>query len=299
MPIWISPACANTRRHFLRERRDDVIWRVRRGDEDLYIYLLLEFQSSVNPYMAIRIFNYLGLLYQDLIHSGEIAADGRLPPVLPMVLYNDQRRWTAARDIETLIADPPGELAYYRPRLRYLLIDESAYADADLAPLRNLVAALFRLENSRDPQPVHEALAALADWLHAPEQKELRHSFVLWLKQVFLTTRLRGTPLPELNELEEIRAMLAERIIEWTEQWKQDGLQQGLQQGLQAERKLLLRLAQHRFGEAIAAQSLPLLDQVEQPADFEELGEALLDCADGISWLSRLVAKTQREQPPP
>ncbi len=285
----------------LRERRDDVIWRLRRGSEDIYIYLLLEFQSGVNPYMAVRMFNYLGLLYQDLIHSREIAIDGRLPPVLPIVLYNGQRRWNAAQDIETLIANPPGELAQYRPRLRYLLIDESAYADTDLAATHNLVAALFRLENSRDPQPVHEVLACLAHWLQAPEQLELRHSFVLWLKQVFLTTRLRGVPLPELNNLEEIRAMLAERIVEWTEQWKQDGLQaglqeglqQGLQQGLEAERKLLLRLIQHRFGKTLGEQSLPLLEQIQQPADFEELGEALLDCADGASWLAQLVALTK------
>lgn len=115
--------------------------------------------------MAVRMLNYLGLLYQDLIHSREIAADGRLPPILPIVLYNGRRRWNAAQDIADLIAHPPGQLENYRPRLRYLLIDESAYHDADLAALHNRVAALFRLENSHDPQPVREVLTALADWL--------------------------------------------------------------------------------------------------------------------------------------
>ena len=61
--------------------------------------------------------------------------------------------------------------------------------------------------------------------------------------------------------------MLAERVIEWTQQWKEEGLregrreglQQGLQQGLlqalDAEKALLMRLALRRFGEA-CAQSL-------------------------------------------
>jgi hypothetical protein len=31
------------------------------------VYLLLEFQSTVDPFMAVRIMVYLGLLYQDLI----------------------------------------------------------------------------------------------------------------------------------------------------------------------------------------------------------------------------------------
>src|SRR3954451_12827058 len=49
----------------LRARADDIVWRVRCGDR--YVYLLLEFQSSVEPFMAVRVLTYVGLLYQDLI----------------------------------------------------------------------------------------------------------------------------------------------------------------------------------------------------------------------------------------
>ena len=49
----------------LRSREDDVIWRVRFKDRWLYLYILLEFQSSVDAYMALRVMTYLGLLYQD------------------------------------------------------------------------------------------------------------------------------------------------------------------------------------------------------------------------------------------
>ncbi len=50
----------------LHERRDDIIWRVRLNDEWFYIYLLLEFQSKNDPWMALRIMVYIGLLYQQL-----------------------------------------------------------------------------------------------------------------------------------------------------------------------------------------------------------------------------------------
>src|SRR3954469_25229931 len=49
----------------LRARADDIIWRVRCGKH--YVYLLLEFQSSVEPCMAVRVMTYVCLLYQDLI----------------------------------------------------------------------------------------------------------------------------------------------------------------------------------------------------------------------------------------
>jgi len=50
----------------LQDRESDVIWRVRLKKDWLYVYLLLEFQSSVDPWMAVRILTYIGLLYQEL-----------------------------------------------------------------------------------------------------------------------------------------------------------------------------------------------------------------------------------------
>jgi hypothetical protein len=45
--------------------------------------------------MAVRMMVYVGLLYQDLIRRGEILPDKHLPPVLPIVLYNGDCKWTA------------------------------------------------------------------------------------------------------------------------------------------------------------------------------------------------------------
>jgi hypothetical protein len=207
----------------LRPRRNDVIWRLRCGPDWLYVYVLLEFQSGVHPFMAARLSTYLDLLYQDLIRGRQLGRRRRLPPVLPIVLYNGRRRWTAPTDLADLIEPGPAGLDAYRPRLRYLLIDESAYADAQLAPMRNLAAALFRLENSRGPEPVRAVLSALAEWLADPEQMELRRSFVIWLHEAFFKTRLPAVQFPELSNLEEIRIMLTDRVLDWTQQWKQEG----------------------------------------------------------------------------
>jgi hypothetical protein len=183
----------------LRNRRSDVIWRVRWGTDWLYLYILLEFQSGVHRFMAARLFTYVDLLYQDLIRNRHLGQRRRLPPVLPIVLYNGRRRWTAPTDLGDLIEPGPVELAGYQPRVRYLLIDESAYADADLAAMRNLAAALFRLENSRGPEPVREVLTALAEWLADPAQVDLRRSLVIWLREAFLKTRLPAVQFLELS----------------------------------------------------------------------------------------------------
>ncbi len=86
--------------------------------------------------------------------------------------------------------------------------------------------------------------------------------------------------------------MLTDRVLDWTQQWKQEGLQEGreegLQEGLHSERRMLRRLVRRRFGEGVAIQSTPLLERIAQPEVFEDLGEALFDCADDRAWLARL-----------
>ncbi len=138
----------------LRQREEDMVWRVRWRERWLYVYLLLEFQSTVDTYMAVRMMTYLGLLYQDLIARDELAEGGRLPPALPLVLYSGKPRWNAARDLCDLLAPLPDGLQTYAPSLRYLLIDEGCYSEAELSPLKNLSAALFRLESSKSREDV-------------------------------------------------------------------------------------------------------------------------------------------------
>ncbi len=180
----------------LREREDDVVWRVRWGDRWLYVYLLLEFQSTVDRFMAVRVMVYLGLLYQDLIAGKRLTAEGRLPPVLPVVLYNGESRWTAAQEVSELIEVVPGGLERYRPRLRYLVLDEGSYDDAELGALKNLVAAVFRLENSRTAADIVEVVDALVEWLRDPSQTGLRRAFTVWLRRVLLPRRLpRGAAI--------------------------------------------------------------------------------------------------------
>ena len=76
----------------LRQRHDDVVWKVRLREQWLYVYVVIEFQSEPDPFMALRLLVYVGLLYQDLLRRQELPADGRLPPVLPLVLYHGTPR---------------------------------------------------------------------------------------------------------------------------------------------------------------------------------------------------------------
>jgi hypothetical protein len=225
-----------------REREDDIIWRVRWRDRWLYVYLLLEFQSGVDRFMAVRILVYVGMLYQDLIRAKQLTPDGLLPPVLPVVLYNGEPSWTASLEVSELIESVPGGLEHYRPHLRYLLLEERRYQETELAAMQNMVAALFRLENCRAPEDISNVVAALIERLKDPAQADLRRAFLGWLRQVLLPRRIPGAEIPEIENVQEVRTMLAERVQEWTKQWEQEG-----------EAKFLTRLLERKFGPLEAA----------------------------------------------
>jgi predicted transposase YdaD len=234
----------------LRSRRDDLVWRVRWGSDWLYLSLLLEFQPTVDAYMAVRVLVYVGLLYQALIRAGQLPPSGTLPPVVPIVLSNGRGRWTAPLTMEDVVEPLPRSLAPYGPRLRSVLLDEGRYTERQLRPLRNLVAALCRRENSREPEDVQRVLGVLIDWLRTPADDSLRRAFPVWLRRVLLPARLPGVEIPEVHDLVEMHTMLAERVVEWTQRWKEEGLQQGLQQGqVQEARAMVLEAVAAHFGE--------------------------------------------------
>ncbi|MFP7753719.1 Rpn family recombination-promoting nuclease/putative transposase [Thermodesulfobacteriota bacterium B35] len=260
----------------LRERENDIIWRVRMGGSWVYVYLLIEFQSSVDRFMALRLLTYVALLYQDLVNNGQVRGDGLLPPVLPLVLYNGRARWNAPVRLAGLIQDVPGSLGRYRPAFRYLLLDEQRFLDEHL-PAGNLVSAIFRLEKSQYPEDVRAVVSNLITWLKQPQQAGIRRAFTVWINRVLLPVRLPGQELPQVNELMEIEAMLAERVKEWTREWKEqglrmgreEGLQEGIQQGLQqGTRQILKRQLRKKFGSI----SPDIEDRIRQ-ADEDQLLE--------------------------
>lgn len=253
----------------LRARADDIVWRARCGD--CYVYLLIEFQSRVDPFMAVRVLTYVGLLYQDMVRAKAIERDGGLPAVLPIVLHNGSSRWRAAEEIATLLRTAPDGLEQYRPQLRYLLIDECSYDDNDLTARHNLVAMVFRLENCRDHERLGELVNTLMEWLRYPEDGSLSRAFEVWLDRVIFA-RLPGRTQGKLNDLWGKQTMLSENFDRWEEQFRQEGRMEGRHEG---ERNLLRRQLRKRFGDVPDWVHNALRDAC--PDQIERWGERLLD----------------------
>ena len=272
-----------------KQRHDDMVWRLRLNGRWVWIYLLLEFQSEPDTWMALRMLVYLGLLAQDLVNRNELI-ETKLPPILPLVLYNGLPAWHAALNVEDLFTSSPPGLESFRPRLVYHLIDEARLKLHPAQSVRTAVDALFRLEQSRTPEDLRTLIQSLNRLLNDPTLTQLRRTFTIWIKRLLQRKALPvyEHEINQIKNLTEADTMLAERIDMWFEEKRQQGLQQGIQEGLQqgmqqgmnAGRKaeaarLLERQLRHRFGDLPAA-----IAQRLQDADIDQLetwSERLLD----------------------
>ncbi len=215
----------------LRERHDDIIWRVKwkeGGNEDkeenwFYIYLILEFQSSVDPWMALRILGYMTLLWQDLIKDGTVRSRDKLPPIFPIVLYNGKKTWTAARDVADLLIPISGPLAAYQPRQKYFLIDEGRIPEEALTANEGLVALLLRLERVKTQEEMLPIVDALLLRLHDRKYAALRRAFTVWISLVAQQAGIIGED-EALSSLQEVRTMLMERAAQWKGEYIQQGV---------------------------------------------------------------------------
>lgn len=235
----------------LKDRRNDVVWRLRwqegGGDGWFYVYLLLEFQSTPEPFMAVRLLVYVGLLLQELIRTQRLKASDRLPPILPIVLYNGKRSWKAPLDLLGLFAPVPEDLRRRLPQLEYLLLDQNRLAPQEKEQDGNLASALVRLEMSADRKEWSRSTRELAVLLPRGEDDGLRRIFTSWAIQVLRRTH-RGATIPEVEDLEEV-PMLEENILEWQKKARREGRKEGRKEGLlQGSRNMLLRQIERRFG---------------------------------------------------
>src|SRR3954470_20951314 len=106
-------------------RHDDVVWRARIGGDWVYVYILLEFQTRPDRWMALRMQVYIGLLYQDLVAQHRLSKHGKLPPVLTIALYRGRRPWHAATELAELMLPAPAGIQHFQARQKYLLMREA------------------------------------------------------------------------------------------------------------------------------------------------------------------------------
>ncbi len=176
-----------------RERESDLIYRIPFdklraspwGKEAVYVYILIEFQSTVDRMMALRVLNYVVSFYMELARSQHL---DKLPAIFPIVLYNGERRWTAATQLAELIEAQPS-LGEYSLNFRYFKLAENELSRDALESIGNIVSTLFLAESRVELNRLLDRLVTLFD---REEDKQAVSLLINWLRQMAV---LEGSPV--------------------------------------------------------------------------------------------------------
>jgi predicted transposase YdaD len=261
------------------KRESDVIYKVSYQGSEAYIYLLIEFQSSVDRYMALRVLQYICKFYLDLV---ELHKYKFLPPVFPVLLYNGDEKWTAPLEFSDLIEGEGHGLETYIPRFRYYKIAENEFPKKVLFELNNLVSALFYIENS-SVEEFEKAFYQIMEIIIKEKDRPAVNRFMAWIENLAERKQLKDDQGEDYRIINpwEVKNMLSTTLEKIRGNAREEGVrkgkEEGVREGRQGIKEVIKMYLVTRFGNAPEC-FLEELDKIEDIQNLESLALKVYKC---------------------
>ena len=204
------------------ETESDIVYSATIDGNEVIFYVLLEFQSSVDYRMPLRLFFYISELLRE--HSKNANhkpydKDIKIPAIIPIVLYNGKTPWDAKVRFRDIINNG----ALYGNNIidfTYDVIDiNNKYSKEDLLNLKSMTSAIFLLDQKIDPQEFLQRIKAIALFFNGLSEKELQ-ALKHWIKNS-VEDRLAEKAIEILNSnKEDIENMVSNNAFILTEMEK-------------------------------------------------------------------------------
>jgi predicted transposase YdaD len=282
----------------LTHRHSDLVLSARMHGERVYFYTLVEQQRDMEARMVLRTGQYMLHLWDTLARDPRLE---RLPPIIPIVIYNGRRRWTAPLAFQDLVAVPPAVQEHvlpHVPHFRIRLLDLHGGRMDDL--VESALTALGRvvlwcLSVAGDDQRLEKDMVhlrgALDEVVLAPDAPAAFAAILRYLRATHpempaekVDAVMRNATGPEAREV------VVDIIEEFKDMGRQEGRQEGKQEGKQeALSSMLLDLLAHRFGPVPADAKKRILE-----ADVKKLRRWALRVLDAASIQEVLGKPTAR-----
>jgi predicted transposase/invertase (TIGR01784 family) len=275
-----------------KQTESDLIYKVKVRGKTIYIYILLEFQSSVDRFMVVRVLNYITNFYLDYVATHRRIK--KLPAIFPVVLYNGKKKWTAVQEIADLIEAEPA-LGQYALHFQYLLLNEKSYSRQHLLAIRNIVSTLFLAEAHYDIKLLE---AELLNLYEREEDKQAVSLFLNWFRQLALYGKVLPEDYGKLDYIyrtkEEVQTMLAATLEQERKKVYQAGRKAGKEEGkAETQRQTIEQLLHFRFEltEANQAKYTQQVARIQELQHLNDLVNTLLNKATSLDDFARLVIK--------
>jgi hypothetical protein len=201
----------------LNQREADIIYEITFRGNPIYIYLLLELQSTVDRFMADRMLEYVRAFSREYCRTQKT---GSFPAVFPVVLYNGDQNWDAPTQFGDLVMHSPIPTRYV-PQFSYCLIEINRIPKRKLLRIRNALAAIFFVESS-GREEIGRSIELLIQFIRK-DLPAIYPRFLTWFFEV-QDIKLTAKMAKKLRSEMEVTEMLRTKILAERESFFQEGV---------------------------------------------------------------------------
>ena len=219
----------------------DLVYKVYTKEGVVYLFFLLELQSYNDFTMPFRLLVYMTAIWLDHFKNcdkNKRSQKGyRLPAIMPIVLHNSERNWTASCKFSQMISN--AELfGKYVVDFEYALISVNTLTESKISNSNTLIDNIFLADKKRTRQDWTDGIAELMQRIRAMDTNDL-NEWITWFSNVIrkLNEDERGELITQLKEGDEKdmcssfeRLLNKEKADGRAEGWK-DGRAEGWKDG--------------------------------------------------------------------
>ena len=185
----------------------DLVYKVYTKEGVVYLFFLLELQSYNDFTMPFRLLIYMTAIWLDHFKNCDKNKRGqkdyKLPAIMPIVLHNGERNWTASCRFSQMINN--AELfGKYVVDFEYALVSVNTLTESKISSSNTLIDNIFLADRKRTRQDWTDGIAGLMHRIRAMDTNDL-NEWITWFSNVIrkLNEDERGELITQIKEGEE------------------------------------------------------------------------------------------------
>ncbi len=250
----------------------DLLFTAQINGQTAFLYILFEHQNEEDPFIGLRLLTYMVRIWNDLLHNNPGTA--KLPPILPLVLAQDNKPWKSSTRFADLIAFPEGEeMQKHIPDFEFQLLELCRM------PFHKILGTPMGILTLRALKA--EKLEALLDdpvWDESLLIQLSSVSFEMLMRYILDRDIDKPAFRRELKTL--TNPKLSKNAMSLAEQFRQEGREEGRQEGLiTSKQQDIVEALEIRFV-SIPGGLREEIESINDPSKLTNLLRAAIRCAD-------------------
>lgn len=205
------------------ETEADIVYKTKINDNEVFFYILLEFQSTVDYRMPLRLLFYMcEILREYAVNAKHKKYDKniKVPAVVPIVLYNGEQVWNVPKEFRKMIYN---EELFGNNILNFTydvfdISNDKRFEKDKLVASQNVTSAIFLLDQKMDALEFLERIKVIALYFNSLSETEIK-AIKNWIKNTVVkelaeSAISKGIYIPEIARQCEISEEEVKNILE-------------------------------------------------------------------------------------